>query len=270
MDSCKLLACQVSVPVTRTVGDRDIHVANLVEKISAKLSRERADLVVLPELSTVEYSRESFDQLESLAEALDGPTVSVMREMAIKFNVAVVFGMPGKLENHFVISQIALDQNGELLGCYDKLHICQYGASMEKEYFQAGKGITVFEVVGFRFAPIICYDIRIPELSRTLAIAHDVDCILHCGAYYRDESFASWHAFATTRALENQLYLLSLNRAGVDYGDSIFCPPWIDENHPATGFSKYEENFRYLSLDRHVIDQTREQYTFLKDRLVDY
>ncbi len=270
MGNCKLLACQISVPVTRTTEDRQKHVATLVEKISERLSEQEADLVVLPELSTIEYSRDSFDQLGSLAETLDGQSVSLMREMAAKYSVAVVFGMPRKIDDYFVISQIALDQDGELLGCYDKLHICQYGASMEKEYFQRGNGLTIFEVAGFRFAPIICYDIRIPELSRTLTIDHDVDCILHCGAYFRDESFASWHAFTTTRALENQLYLLSLNRAGDDYGDSIFCPPWIDENHPATGFASHDEDFHFLTLDHRAINDAREQYTFLKDRLVDY
>ena len=270
MDSCKLLACQITVPVTRTAEDRQKHVAILVDKVSERLSEQEADLVVLPELSTVEYSRESFDQLGCLAETLDGQSVGLMREMAVKFSVAVVFGMPRKIDNHFVISQIALDQDGELLGCYDKLHICQYGASMEKEYFQRGDGLTIFEVAGFRFAPIICYDIRIPELSRALAIDHGVDCILHCGAYFRDESFASWHAFATTRALENQLYLLSLNRAGADYGDSIFCPPWIDNDQPAGRFSAHIEDFRYFVLDRKTISKTREQYTFLKDKLADY
>ncbi|MDH5353989.1 MAG: carbon-nitrogen hydrolase family protein [Gammaproteobacteria bacterium] len=270
MSECKLLACQIAVPVTRTAEDRQKHVTNLVEKISAKLLQQDADLVVLPELSTIEYSRPSFDQLGFLAETLDGQSVELMREMAVKFSVAVVFGMPRKVGDHFVISQIVLDQSGELLGCYDKLHICQYGASMEKEYFQRGNALTIFEVAGFRFAPIICYDIRIPELSRTLALDHDVDCILHCGAYFRDESFFSWHAFATTRALENQLYLLSLNRAGKDYGDSIFCPPWIDESHPATGFSSHDEDFHYLTLDHRVVINVRDQYTFLKDRLAEY
>jgi len=47
---------------------------------------------------------------------------------------------------------------------------------------------------------------------------HDVDLILHVGAYARDESFYSWHAFAVTRAVENQFFVLSLNRAGTHFG----------------------------------------------------
>ena len=59
-------------------------------------------------------------------------------------------------------------------GHYDKLHLAQYGASMEKEYFNRGNHLFhLFEVNGFRLSPIICYDIRIPELSRTLVVDHE-------------------------------------------------------------------------------------------------
>ena len=97
-----------------------------------------------------------------------------------------------------------------------------------------------------------------------------MDCILHCGAYYRDESFASWHSFAMTRAMGNQLYLFSLSRAGEQYGDSKYCLPWMDEKQPAAGFTLHDEDFRYLRVERSRIDQAREQYGFLKDRLGDY
>lgn len=269
-DSCTLLACQISIPVVRNEHERSLHVKTMIEKIACQLDQHSANLVVLPELSSIEYSRQAFEQLATLAEDIDGPSVNAMRTLAIEYQTAISFGMPRRVKDHYRISHITIAANGDILGCYDKLHICQYGASMEKDYFERGSKAMVFDVAGFRFAPIICYDIRIPELSRALTLEHEVDCILHCGAYFRDESFASWHAFATTRAMENQLYLLSLNRAGKDYGDSIFCPPWIDDEQPASHFSAHREDFRYFTLDRKVINKTREQYTFLKDRLTDY
>lgn len=269
-DSCSILACQVSIPFVGSELERDQQVQSMISKIDERLNQQPAELIVLPELSSVAYSRNSFELLSILAEDFDGPTVTAMRNLAQKYQTAVLFGMPSKRDGQYFISQIGIAANGEWLGCYDKLHICQYGASMEKEYFQRGSGLLVFEINGFKFAPIICYDIRIPELSRSLTINHKVDCILHCAAYYRDESFASWHAFATTRAMENQLYLLSLNRAGPQYGDSVFCLPWMDENHRAINFSAHDEDFRYLKLDRECINAARENYTFLRDRLNDY
>ena len=128
----------------------------------------------------------------------------------------------------------------------------------------------MFDVKGLRFAPIICYDIRIPELSRVLTINHNVDCILHCGAYFRDESFATWHPFVITRAMENQIFFLSLNRAGRDYGHSLFCPPWVDERHLPSVFEDRSEEFKYLEIDKTKIENARTQYTFLRDRLIDY
>ena len=50
-------------------------------------------------------------------------------------------------------------------------------------------------------------------------------------------------------------------------GDSIFCPPWIDDDQPASRLSVPNEDFRYFTPDRKTINKTREQYTFLKDRL---
>ncbi len=267
---CTLLACQITVPSVRNADEKHQHIQCMVEKISRHLNQRPATVVVLPELCTIEYAREAFDNLEALAETLDGPSVAAMRALAVHHRVAVVFGMPRCSDGAYFISQVALSAAGEVLACYDKLHVCQYGASMEKDYFQRGQHLSVFSVAGFRFAPIICYDIRIPELSRTLTREHNVDCLLHCGAYYRDESFASWHAFSTTRAMENQLYLLSLNRAGEHYGDSIACLPWMDAEQPAVHFAPHAEDFRYIDIERGKIECARRDYTFLQDTLADY
>jgi nitrilase len=269
-ESCSLLACQVTIPTVRNAEQKFNHIDRMIEKASANLEQRPAQLVVFPELASIEYSREAFDHLPILAEQLDGPSVERMRRLATRYRTTVVFGMPRCSEGQYFISQLVIGCDGEILTCYDKLHICQYGASMEKEYFHRGRSLSVFSVGGFRFAPIICYDIRFPELCRTLTLEKEVDCILHCGAYYRDESFASWHSFAITRAMENQLYLLSLNRAGEQYGDSIFCLPWMDTRQPEIHFSTHGEDFRYFEIERSNLDKTRERYSILKDRITDY
>ena len=130
--------------------------------------------------------------------------------------------------------------------------------------------MAVIDLKGWKIAPLICYDIRIPEMTRALVLEHHADLLLHCGAYFRDESFATWHSFVTTRAMENQTYLLSINRAGSDYGNSLFCPPWMDENHPAVAFAEHAEQFRIFDLDPDLPADTRSMYTFLKDRHAKY
>ena len=129
--------------------------------------------------------------------------------------------------------------------------------------------MLILEIGGVRIAPIICYDIRIPELTRTLCQDHGVQLILHCGAYARDESFFSWHHFAVTRAMENQCFLASINRAGPDFGNSIFCPPWVDETRPPVVFG-IEEEFRCFDIDLNDLNTVRSNYPFIADRLPDY
>ncbi|MBT4405555.1 MAG: carbon-nitrogen hydrolase family protein [Acidiferrobacteraceae bacterium] len=267
----KVLACQASVPPVQTPADRDAHVRALCDRIRQYLNRtDTVDLIVLPELCTIEYSIGAFSQLDSLAEPIDGPSTQAYSRLAQDSGAMVVFGMARSTKQGLAISQLIIDGAGEVVGCYDKMHLCHYGASTEKDFFQAGERVVFFDLKGWCIAPIICYDIRIPELSRALTVDHDVNLLLHCGAYFRDESFSSWHSFAITRAMENQIYLLSLNRAGADYGGSIFCPPWIDDDQPAQYFETHDEDFRHLELDPALLLDVRSQYTFLKDRHLAY
>ncbi|MFL4471540.1 carbon-nitrogen hydrolase family protein [Tateyamaria armeniaca] len=265
-----VLACQIDIPETPSASARDQHLSDTAAKVRAHLSEKRADLVVFPELISIDYSRAAFDHLDKIAEPLDGASFQTWRAVAVEHGVHIAYGFARRGARGTYISMGVITPEGRLAGHYDKLHMCQYGASMEKEYFERGAHIFTFKVNGFTLSPIICYDIRIPELCRVLTLKHGVDVVLHCGAYYRDESFETWHAFATTRAMENQIYLLSLNRAGPTWGNSVFCRPWMDEKIPPERFPDTEEAFSYLSLSKAELSAARTDYTFLKDRLADY
>lgn len=269
-DTLTLLACQIEIPHTDNAAARDKHLANTAAKIRNHLKTRKADLIALPELSSIDYSRMAFDHLDEIAEPLDGVSFQTWRSIAIEFGVYVSYGFARQDTTGPYISIAVVNPQGILAGFYDKLHLCHYGASMEKEYFNRGNHIFTFKVGNFTIAPIICYDIRIPELSRALTLKHGVDLILHCGAYYRDESFETWHSFTTARAMENQIFLLSLNRAGKNWGNSAFCRPWIDKNNPPVQFAQTDEDFRYLTIEKQELHRVREEYTFLKDRLADY
>ena len=266
----RMLACQINIPAMTTAEERNAHLEVSAAKVRAALLKTPADLVVLPELSSIDYSRAAFENLYDLAEPLDGPSFACWRQIAQEFNCHIAYSFARRDGDADYICLAVVNPEGTLVGYYDKLHLAQYGASMEKEYFRRGDHMFTFEIQGLIFAPIICYDLRIPELSRSLVLDHGVDVILHCGAYYRDASFATWHAFATTRALENQVFFLSLNRAGVKYGDSRFCYPWMDENLLPVSFAPHDEQLMLLEIDAAKITAARETYAFLKDKLPDY
>ncbi len=269
-DTLHILACQITIPPTPTVAARDAHLARVAQDVRSHLAQSPADLVVLPELASIDYSREAFANLGALAEPLDGMSFTTWSAVAQEFGVTIAYGFARADGSSHYISVAAVGPDGALMGHYDKLHLAQYGASMEKEYFSRGDHLLVLDVQGFRVAPIICYDIRIPELSRTLVVDHGVDAILHCGAYYRDPSFHTWHDFVTSRALENQCYFLSLNRAGAHYGQSVFCHPWHDETKGPSVFPAHDEAFLRFTASRAEIERVRDTYSFLRDRLPSY
>lgn len=270
MATLTILACQIRVPPVASGVDRDRHLDRVAAEIRSHLRRRQYDLVVLPELSSIDYSAASFDNLDVLAEPLDGPSHQRFGPLAREFGVTVVYGIPRREDQAYFVSQVIVDGGGEPLGYFDKLHLAQYGASMEKDYFERGKHIFIFEVQGIRIAPIICYDIRIPELTRTLAVEQGVQLVLHCSAHARDESFYSWHHFSVCRAVENQIYFLSLNRAGEKYGNSIFCTPWVDQNSPGIRFPETAEKFETIEIETDLIDNIRKEYPLLYDRLGNY
>lgn len=270
MDRLNALACQIAIPRTETAADRDAHLAASAARISSAINGRPCDIVILPELASIAYSRAAFERLDVLAEPLNGPSFHCWRQVARKHRVHVVYGFARRSADGHHISVGVVAPSGELVTWYDKIHLAQYGASMEKEFFRPGQGYAVFEAGGFRISPMICRDIRSPEPWRRLTVTHGAEVLLHPTAFFRDQSFHSWHAFATVRALENQCYFLSVNRAGADFGASILCPPWIDETVAPVVLDASAEDLRMIEISRAEIRTARDTYGFLADRLESY
>ena len=261
-----ILACQVQVPAITTVAQRDAHLDRIAGLMDRALAERRADLVVLPELNCLTYSEPCFDALAELGEGLEGPSFARVAPLAARHATTICYGLARRAGNgRHHICQAAVGPDGRLLGHYDKLHI----AATEKPYFDPGAGLLVFEVAGWRVAPIICYDLRFAGLCRRLARDEGVELILHPNAFYRDETFPTWHPFAVTRALENQIYFLSLNRAGAGWGQSILVPPGGETDNPSYGFGEAEE-LRYLQITRADLAAAREDYSLRRDDRGDY
>ena len=268
MSHLRLLACQAAVPPTPDAAARDAHVAALCERIAAHTPPGSVDVIALPELSTMEYSDAAFLRLAQLAEPLDGPSLARFSALAGKLNATLVYGFARDTGSGVTICQAVIGPDGRLLGAYDKLHLAQFGASAEAAAFTAGDHLFSFEVKGLRIAPLICYDIRFAGLAQRLA-REGVDVVLQCSAYARDISFHSWRPFVVTRAMENGLAWLGLNRAGDGWGGSIWCPGYADGEAPEQVFGTGED-FRELSLPLDFRATIAEKLPFLKDRREDY
>ena len=259
-----LLACQIAIPRTRCRGDQLTHLRALCRRLRAACRERVPDLIVLPELAAQEYGNGAFACLRDLDDDGRGPVTGIFAELARELGCHIAVGVARRDGAHHHISQLLLGPDGELAGVYDKLHCAQFGASAEAAHFSPGRHLLVTEIAGWRLGVMICYDLRFPELARRMAEL-GVELMLHPVAFTRDFSFVSWHAFVITRAMENQCYWLSLNRAGEAWGHSLLCPPLVDEDHPVTTFGA-EESLHWFTLDRSALEEARTRLPLGQDR----
>lgn len=266
----KLLAGQIRIPRTRCRGDQLAHLQSLGRRLREACREATPDLVVLPELAAQEYGDAAFACLRDLDDDLEGPVFETFAGLARELGCYIAYGAARRSgarhdgARRHLISQVLVSPEGRVAGIYDKLHCAQFGASGEAAYFAPGEHLLVADIAGWRVGVMICYDLRFPELARRLA-DEGVELVLHPVAFTRDFSFASWHAFVTARAMERQVYWLSLNRAGEAWGHSLLCPPLVDEAHLPQAFGN-EEALRWFTLDRGALAAARERLPLSRDR----
>ena len=134
---------------------------------------------------------------------------------AYKFQCDVVATLPirkdGKLYNRLVWFS-----RDRILGSYDKHHLFMG----EEEFFTPGESKTIVNTLGYKFLPLICFDVRFPEWSRNRMVKSqfDYDCLLYTANFPAPRE-SELITLAQARAIENQAYALVVNRTGVDgYG----------------------------------------------------
>jgi nitrilase len=251
--------------IAQVEGNRQ---ANIEAAIGMIESVEPHDIYVLPELSSSGYSPRVFQALDELAEELEGSSYDAFSEIARKKGCCICYSFPRRVErNQFTICTAVVDSRGELAAFYDKWHVCSTGDCCEKDYFTAGRGpLGTFEVKGAKVGLAICYDIRFPEMIRKLALEQDIVLVLHPGGWPKDECFFSWHTFVQTRAMENQIYIMSTNWAGLDNGRSVFCPPFVDGR--SRTIETLDDSPGVLSgvVDLRYLQDVREKYPYRSDR----
>ena len=262
----KILSCQINQPETMTVSDRDAHVQRLCDNLRHALTQVTPDVIMLPELATSGYPFGDMGRVRDLAEELDGSSVSALREVAESHNVAICFGLPRRdPENgNLFISQVFIHGHGTV-GHYDKIHL----HSSEAEVFSPGDHLYVTELGGVKIGVIICYDFRFPELCRSLRVEHGVGLILHATAFLKDDTYKSWAPFVITRALENEVYLLSQNFAGDAFGGTLFSPPDFNGSRQVERLPD-QEFFHVFDVDEALLAEKKETPGYLDVRREDY
>lgn len=207
----------------------------LCRELLAGAGRDGVDFVVFPEMTLAGFTLRP----ETYGEQREGsPTIAFFREEARKNGTAICFGLPvhenGVSTNHSII----LSKTGELLADYAKIHPFSYGA--EARHYTGGSEIVSCLLDGVPISPFICYDLRFPEIFQ---IASRQSWLITVIANWPVSRIAHWKALLQARAIENQCFIVGVNRCGsgggLDYsGDSmLFSPSGALVAHAAPGSS---------------------------------
>ena len=165
----------------------------------------KTDLLILPELFTTGFTMNVTDNYETM----NGPSVSWMSEMAAKYNAALCGSLIIKDGEGYFNRLLFVSPEG-LLGQYDKRHLFRMGD--EHKNYTTGKDRVVIYYNGWRILPQICYDVRFPVWSRNRG---DYDLMINVANWPASRQHV-WTTLLAARAIENQCYVVGLNRVGVD------------------------------------------------------
>jgi len=183
----------------------------------------KTDLIVLPEMFTTGFSMNTNEicSANNFNEALQW-----MQQQALSTG-AMIAGSIATRNNAYCYNRFYWVSPDGVRGQYDKHHL--FAMSDEPKYFTAGTEHKQFEWHGWQIKPILCYELRFPEWCRNNQ-TRPYDMLI-CAASWPSVRSDAWLTLLKARALENQCYVVGVNRVGADgnelqhKGDSIVFSP---------------------------------------------
>lgn len=225
-----------------------------------------AELFVLPEMWTTGYK---LPEIQQLGEPEDGPTMQMLQRFAAEHAVEVIAGSIAETSGGKVYNTAyAINGGGKVVAKYRKMHLI--GLMDEEKYISPGESKVLFDMSFGRAGLIICYDLRFTELPRALALA---GCqTLFVPAEWPASRGGHWLALNMARAIENQMFVIAVNRVGRDennvfFGNSLVVNPWGEVL--AQG-SEAEEQVLVVDVDFAAVQEIRQRMPVFADRRPQY
>ena len=219
-----------------------------------------ADVLVLPELFSTGFPP---DKAAELAPEWGPRTRDLLREIAAEKNVFIIAGCGDSLpDGRFLNSALVYDDQGQIISLYHKINLFKPGG--EHSYVKSGVMPVVFHIHDIPASVFICYDLRFPELYRQ--VAKGVKIIIQI-ANWPDKRIAHWKLLLQARAVENQCWVIGVNRVGTDSsgltysGDSMVINPFGEIMCHMDG----NEGFKITEINPNTTDQIRKKLPFLID-----
>jgi predicted amidohydrolase len=229
-----------------------------VEQEAPRAAQAGARLLVLPEMFNTGFSMEA-QRVSSFA----AETKAFLSRLARDHSLFVLGGYAEPDHPRPANACSVFDPLGEEILHYRKIH--PFSMAGEDQHYLAGESMETVDVDGVGVTPLICYDLRFPEPFRPAARTTDLYCVI---ANWPDPRRDAWSALLRARAIENQAFVLGVNRVGeasgmAHSGDSALVDPMgrvVAEAHP------YQEALVTGSVDPDEVGNVRRKLNFLKDR----
>ncbi len=238
-------------------------IISYVEKAASK----NATLCAFPEfMMFYTNSSQTSKQLASLSETISGNFITTIAKSAKENHIQVIgsFYETSKKKNRVYDTSFVIDKSGKLLSTYRKIHLYDALGFKESKKMISGSKISkpVNTSVG-KIGMMICYDLRFPEMSRSLAIA-GADVLIVPSAWVKGNMKEEhWIIINKTRAIENGCYVIAPDQVGNIYcGRSLVVDPYgkilLD--------MKKKKGISFANIDLNKIKQTRKVLPLLKNR----
>lgn len=236
--------------------DKDANKMAIVTLLE-KTKEKEIDLFIFPEMSLTGFSVKN----PLLGEKQEGSTtLSFFQEQTRKLQTSCFFGMSIK-EEEKLYNKAFFVSCGEILGEYKKNYLFSYAG--EDGFYSRGQETELISFKGFQIGFSICFDLRFPELYRQYI---EADLMVNIANWPASRQ-AHWEALLRARAIENQFYMIGVNRSGkdgygLDYQGGRSCfSPLGEELVP----EEKNPELEIFSLEKKEVQETREKFPFLNE-----
>ncbi len=216
-----------------------------------------ADLIIFPEMFTTGFTMNATE----VAEDMNGPTVNWMfKESQLRKAVisgSIIIEEAGNYFNRL----LWVTPHGQIM-YYDKKHL--FTLAKEDFTFTAGERREIFELNGWRVCPLICYDLRFPELSRNRL---DYDLLIYVANFPAKRAYP-WKQLLVARAIENQAYTIGANRIGQDGMKIAYSGNSMIIDFQGEILQETQQKNQWIShtINKNSLHAFRRAYPFLKDQ----
>ena len=224
-----------------------------------KASKEAMDLIIFPEMTLTGFST-NIDAIKE--DEKRSETIASFQKLAKQYKVAIIFGIVISDRTKALNKGIFIDEYGNILNTYSKIHPFSFAG--EDQYFNHGTTLNTVDFKNHKIGLTICYDLRFPELYSILA--KQCDIIINI-ANWPKKRIDHWNTLLKARAIENQLYIIGVNRTGIDgnkleYEESSYI---FNANGEKIQYTQ-KELMKFFNIHKEWTIDFKHQFSTIQDR----